>query len=45
MKLQIAFNSTDLEKDLSIVKSIQHFADQIEIGPIALYQHGLNAIK
>lgn len=45
MKLQIAFNSIDLEQDLAVAKAIHNFADQIEIGPLPLYKYGITAIQ
>ena len=45
MKLQIVFNSLDLEKDLLIAQSIQDFADQIQIGQLLLFKYGLVAIE
>ena len=45
MKLQIAFNSTDLEKDLEVAKEVYKFADFIEVGPLLLYKYGVEAIK
>jgi len=45
MKLQIAFNSANLEQDLEIAQKIAHLADRIEIGPILLSKYGLLAIE
>lgn len=44
MKLQIVFNSLDLEKDLILAESIQEFVDQYTIGQLLLFKYGLQAI-
>jgi 3-hexulose-6-phosphate synthase len=44
MKLQIAFNSLDLEKDLNTAQSVQEFADHIVIGQLLLAKYGTEAI-
>ncbi len=44
MKLQIAFDLTDLDKALSIAHSISEQADILEIGSLLLYKYGEQAI-
>lgn len=44
MKLQVMFNSLDLEKDLSIAQSIQEYVDQVTIGQLLLFKYGQTAI-
>lgn len=44
MKLQVVFNSLDLEKDLSIAQNIQEVADHITIGQLLLFKYGITAI-
>jgi 3-dehydro-L-gulonate-6-phosphate decarboxylase len=44
MKLQVVFNSLDLEKDLIVAQSIMEFVDQITIGQLLLFKYGLTAI-
>jgi 3-keto-L-gulonate-6-phosphate decarboxylase len=45
MKLQIVFNSLDLEKDLSLAKDLQELVDQVTIGQLLLFKYGLVAIE
>jgi 3-keto-L-gulonate-6-phosphate decarboxylase len=45
MKLQITFNSADLEQSLTIAKQVCHLADQIEVGSLLLGRYGLTAIQ
>lgn len=45
MKLQIAFDLTDLDKALSIAKSVDKYCDIFEIGSLLLYKYGENAVK
>jgi len=45
MKLQIAFDLTDLEKALAIAKEIAEYADIIEIGTLLIYKNGTLAIE
>ena len=45
MKLQIAFDLTDLDKALAIAKEVEPFCDIFEIGTVLIYQHGMEAIK
>lgn len=45
MKLQIAFDMTDLDKALGIAKDIAEYADILEIGTLLIYKHGTTAIE
>lgn len=45
MKLQIAFDLTDLDQALTIASEVEEFADIFEIGSILIFKHGENAIK
>ncbi len=45
MKLQITFNSSDLEQSLTVAKQIYHLADRIEVGSLLLGRYGLSAIQ
>ncbi len=45
MKLQIAFDLTDLDKAVSIAKDVADYADIIEIGSLLIYKYGETAIK
>ena len=45
MKLQIAFDSTDLEKSVETAIKVANYADIIEIGSLLIYKHGVKAIE
>lgn len=45
MKLQIVFNSLDLEKDLNLAQDLQELVDQVTIGQLLLFKYGLVAIE
>lgn len=45
MKLQIAFDLTDLEKALHSAAQVQEHADILEIGSLLIYRYGVHAIK
>lgn len=45
MKLQITFNSSDLQQSLSVAKQVAHLADQIEVGSLLLGRYGLDAVQ
>lgn len=45
MKLQIVFNSLDLEKDLILAQNLQELVDQVTIGQLLLFKYGLIAIE
>lgn len=45
MKLQISFDTPNLEHALSVAQAVQIHADIIEIGTIMLYQHGISVIQ
>lgn len=44
MKLQVVFNSLDLEKELNTAQTIAEFCDQITIGQLLLAKYGIHAI-
>jgi 3-keto-L-gulonate-6-phosphate decarboxylase len=45
MKLQISFDSTDLEKSIDTALQIAHYADIIEIGSLLIYKYGIKAVE
>lgn len=45
MKLQIAFDLTDLEKSLKIANEVQEYADILEVGSLLIYKYGDHAIR
>lgn len=45
MKLQIAFDITDLENAISIAKKVAEFGDILEIGTLLIYKNGIKAIE
>jgi len=45
MKLQIAFDMTDLEKALDVASRVAEHADVLEVGTLLIYQHGVNAVQ
>jgi 3-hexulose-6-phosphate synthase len=45
MKLQIAFDITDLDKALSIAHKVHEYADIIEVGSLLIYNHGMQAVE
>ena len=45
MKLQVSFDTTDLEQAIETAKKIEIYVDQFEIGSLTLYQFGVQAIK
>ena len=45
MKMQIAFDTTDLDKALLLAADIEPYADMFEIGSLLLYKYGEHAIK
>lgn len=45
MKLQVAFDHTDLEACITIAHKIEHLCDQFEIGSLLLHTHGIAAVK
>jgi 3-hexulose-6-phosphate synthase len=45
MKLQIAFDLTDLEKALACATQVHEHADILEIGSLLVYGHGVAAIS
>jgi 3-hexulose-6-phosphate synthase len=45
MKVQLAFDTPDLEKALSIAKMVEPYVDSFEIDSLLLFQHGVSAIE
>ncbi|UNE35419.1 orotidine 5'-phosphate decarboxylase [Vermiphilus pyriformis] len=45
MKLQIAFDITDLERALDIAHKVSEYTNIIEIGTPLLYTHGIKAVE
>ena len=45
MKLQIAFDTSDLDKALAVAAQIEPYVDIFEIGTLLIYKHGDAAIK
>ncbi len=45
MKLQVAFDCTDLDQAITVAKEIADYADILEIGSLLIYKYGEQAIK
>ncbi len=45
MKLQIAFDITDLNEALQIADATQEYADVFEVGTLLIYKYGVEAVK
>lgn len=45
MKLQIAFDMSNIEKALEIATQVADYADIFEVGTLLLYSHGVKAVK
>ena len=45
MKLQIAFDISDLDSAITIAKTVVEHCDILEIGTLLLYKHGIRAIE
>jgi 3-hexulose-6-phosphate synthase len=45
MKLQIAFDMSNVEKALEIATQVAEYADIFEVGTLLLYSHGVKAVK
>ncbi len=45
MKLQIAFDLTDLDKAVAIAVNVAPYASVLEVGSLLIYQHGVKAIE
>lgn len=45
MKLQIAFDITDLESAIDIAKKVVDYSDVLEIGTLLIYKHGAKAVE
>jgi 3-hexulose-6-phosphate synthase len=45
MKLQIAFDFTDLEKAIDVAKKVSTYASIVEVGSLLIYKYGIKAIE
>lgn len=45
MKVQIAFDMTDLDKAISIASEVEQYADILEVGSLLIYKHGEKAVR
>lgn len=45
MKLQVAFDLTDLDKSLEVTAKIENFVDIIEVGSLLIYKYGDVAVR
>ncbi|MBA3954287.1 orotidine 5'-phosphate decarboxylase [Candidatus Dependentiae bacterium] len=45
MKLQIAFDLTDLDQAIAIAEAVENSADIIEVGSLLIYKHGVLAVQ
>jgi 3-keto-L-gulonate-6-phosphate decarboxylase len=45
MKLQIAFDTDDLDRALAVAEKIEPYADIFEIGTLLIYKHGATAVE
>lgn len=45
MKLQVSFDSADLEKSIEVATQIADYTDIIEIGSLLIYKYGITAIE
>lgn len=45
MKVQIAFDMTDLDRAISIATEVEQYADILEVGSLLIYKHGEKAIR
>lgn len=45
MKLQIAFDITDLDQAIEIGKKVAEHSDILEVGTLLIYKHGVKAIE
>lgn len=45
MKLQISFDTPDLEKAIKTAALVEPYADILEIGTLLIYQHGVKAVE
>jgi 3-hexulose-6-phosphate synthase len=45
MKLQIAFDITDLDKAIEVAKKVEEQSDILEIGTLLIYKNGIKAIE
>ena len=45
MKLQIAFDITDLDKAIELAKKVEEQSDILEIGTLLIYKNGIKAVE
>lgn len=45
MKLQISFDSLDIDQNLDVARQVAEYADIIEIGTLPIFKHGANVIE
>lgn len=45
MRLQVSFDTHDLEKALAIAEQVKNYADIFEVGTILIYKHGVKAVE
>ncbi len=45
MKLQISFDTIDLEKTISIAKEVKEYADILEVGSTLINKYGIESVK
>lgn len=45
MKLQIAFDITDLDKAIDVAKRVEEQSDILEIGTLLIYKNGIKAVE
>jgi len=45
MKLQISFDSLDIDENLSVAQQVVEYADVIEIGTLPLFKHGITIVE
>ena len=45
MKLQVSFDSMDLDQAIKIASKVQDYADILEIGTLLIYKYGITAVE
>lgn len=45
MKLQISFDSLDLERNIDVARQVKEYADVLEIGSLPIFKYGVAAIE
>lgn len=45
MKLQVSFDSMDLEQAIKVASKVQDYADILEIGTLLIYKYGITAVE